>query len=92
MYQRLHFETHEGHYEFKVMPFNLTNAPTTFQALMNDVFHPYFRKFILVFFDNILIDIPSEELHRDHVLAAFQKLKEHQLFVNFKNVSSGRED
>ena len=39
------FRTHEGHYEFLVMPFELTNAPSTFQALMNAVFRPYLRKF-----------------------------------------------
>ena len=35
------FRTHEGHYEFEVMPFVLTNAPATFQSLMNDLFRPY---------------------------------------------------
>jgi hypothetical protein len=35
------FQTHEGHYKFKVMHFGITNAPATFQATMNELFHTY---------------------------------------------------
>ena len=75
------FRTHNGHYEYLVMPFGLCNVPSTFQAIINAIFRPHLRKFILVFFDDILFYSPTWSCHFKHVRHAFEILKQQQFFL-----------
>lgn len=75
------FQTHEGRYEFVMMPFGLTNAPDTFQSLMNDLFCPHVRCFILIFFDNILIYSHAWGDHMQHLHTVLSIFKSNNLFA-----------
>jgi hypothetical protein len=61
------FRTRFEHYEFVVVPFGLTNAPTVFMSLMNDVFQKYLDRFVQVFLDDILIYYKNEREHEEHL-------------------------
>lgn len=75
------FRTHQGHCEFNVMSFGLSNALSTLQALMNEVFVDYLGKFILVFFDDILVYNKSWQDHIKHLEATLKKLLQHELLA-----------
>ncbi|KZV36954.1 hypothetical protein F511_20135 [Dorcoceras hygrometricum] len=83
------FRTHLGHYEFLVMPFGLKNAPSTFQATMNEILRPHLRKFVLVFFDDILVFSKSLSEHVNHLICVLEVLQNNQLLLNQKSVALG---
>lgn len=75
------FHTHYGHYEYNVMSFGLCNDPSTFQATMNDLFHPFIRKFVLVFFYDILVYSQNFDEHLKHFECVLQTLHQGKFFV-----------
>lgn len=83
------FRTFDGHYEFLVMPFGLTNAPSTFQAAMNDLLRPYLRKFVLVFFYDILIYSQSWTDHLLHVDQVLSLLLANQFYAKLTKCHFG---
>lgn len=81
------FQTHSGHFEYKVMSFGLTGAPATFQGAMNKTLASVLRKCALVFFDDILIYSPTLESHIEHLQNVFQLLQEDQWLVKLSKCS-----
>ena len=78
------FRTHFGSFEFTVLPFGLTNAPATFQRMMNQVLTPYLHKSCVVYLDDVLVYSSSPEEHQTHLRQILQTLKKQQLRVNPK--------
>src|SRR5262249_6551135 len=74
------FCTHQGHYEFIVMPFVLCNALAIFQSIMNRMFQPFLQKFVIVFFDDILVYSSSMTNHLIHLEKMLSTLAEHNFY------------
>ena len=84
------FRTHNNHYEYLVMPFSLCNAPSTFQAAVNSIFKRILPKFVLVFFDDILIYSCSWEMHLEHVQVVLKILQKQQFVFKKSKCSFGQ--
>ncbi|GKB77723.1 putative reverse transcriptase domain-containing protein [Tanacetum coccineum] len=73
------------HYEFQVMSFGLTNAPTVFMDLVNRVCKPYLDKFGIVFIDDILIYSKNKKEHEEHLKLILRLLKKEELYASFQS-------
>jgi len=80
---KMAFSTRYGLYEYLVMSFGLTNAPTHFMYLMNSVFIPELDKFVVVFIDDILVYFENAHDHEKHLRIVLTRLREHQLYPKF---------
>jgi hypothetical protein len=75
------FRTPFDHFQFKVLIEGLTNAPTTFQTVMNSILHPYIRKFVVVYMDDIPISFKTEAEHQAHVRLVLEVLQREKFCV-----------
>ena len=83
------FSTRYGLYEYTVMSFGLTNAPTYFMYLMNSIFFEELDVFVVIFIDDILIFSKTEEKHAEHIRIVLQKLRDHRLYAKFSKCEFG---
>lgn len=75
------FITKNGLFQWKVMPFGLKNAPSTFQRCMDTLFSDYKFKFLMVYLDDIIIFSKSLEDHMNHLKLVFERIREANMFL-----------
>ncbi|KAK3565211.1 hypothetical protein QTP86_001027 [Hemibagrus guttatus] len=78
------FITPSGHYEYLVMPYGLSNAPSVFQSFMNEIFRDMLHRFVIVYIDDILIYSPNLSDHVDHVKQVLHRLHHYHLYLKLE--------
>ncbi|MGL5597603.1 MAG: reverse transcriptase family protein, partial [Aeromonas sp.] len=78
------FITPSGHYEYLLMPFGLSNAPSVFQNFMNELFQDFLHKFVIIYIDDILTYSPTLESHITHVTQVQQRLLKNSLYLKLE--------
>ena len=83
------FVTHLGSFEWRVLPMGLTNAPATFQRLMNHLFTES-TAFVAAYLDDIIIFSKNKEEHKEHIRYVLETLRKNKMSLNPKKCEFGR--
>ena len=78
-WEKTAFNTHMGKFEWRVLPFGLTNAPAVFRAAMHQIVGKFLNKFVLIYLDDLLIFSRTLEEHLEHLRLILQRLRDENL-------------
>ncbi len=75
------FITPSGHYEYRVMPYGLSNSPSIFQNFMNEIIREMLNQIAIIYIEDIFIYSSNLDEHQQHVAQVLQCLRQHHLYI-----------